>query len=195
VWCQKWQVHLRHRPESGGAIVCLQKTGEGGTIGGHVSGTVLNWQAVQANFKANNIFLLPQAFPEGSPTTGHIHAGIHWRNETDTSIQLGEAVALRHLWRCPHGVASPCQRHGEVRRSADSSDERPGLGVQVEAELDVHLVRYLGERAQLRDDAFHRWPNTANRLFEGLPRPFNYLGALQTARHRARVMPGDVDEY
>jgi hypothetical protein len=29
---------------------------------------------------------------------GHgIHAGIHWRSDTDTSIQLGEAVALSLL--------------------------------------------------------------------------------------------------
>ena len=27
VWYQKWRVHLRHRPESGGAIVHLLKTG------------------------------------------------------------------------------------------------------------------------------------------------------------------------
>jgi hypothetical protein len=166
VWYQKWWVHLRHRPESGGAIVYLQKTGQGGTIEGHVSDTVLNSQAVQTSFKANNSYFLPQAFPEGSPThpaypTGHgavagacitalkfffdgtfaienplvpssdgtataaytappgeapltvngelhklahnisfghgIHAGIHWRSDTDTSIQLGEAVALSHL--------------------------------------------------------------------------------------------------
>jgi len=166
VWYQKWWVHLRHRPESGGAIVYLQKTGQGGTVEGHVSDTVLNSQAVQASFKANNSYFLPQAFPEGSPThpaypTGHgavagacitalkfffdgtfaienplvpsgdgtataaytappgeapltvngelhklahnisfghgIHAGIHWRSDTDTSIQLGEEVALSHL--------------------------------------------------------------------------------------------------
>jgi hypothetical protein len=76
VWYQKWWVHLRHRPESGGAIVYLQKTGQGGTIEGHVSDTALNSQAVQASFKANNSYFLPQAFPEGSPThpaypTGH----------------------------------------------------------------------------------------------------------------------------
>ena len=166
VWYQKWWVHLRHRPESGGAIVYLQKTGQGGTIEGYVSDTVLNSQAVRVSFKANNSYFLPQAFPEGSPThpaypTGHgavagacitalkfffdgtfpianplvpssdgtattaytapageapltvngelhklahnisfghgIHAGIHWRSDTDTSIQLGEAVALSHL--------------------------------------------------------------------------------------------------
>ncbi len=166
VWYQKWFVHLRHRPESGGAIVNLLKTGLGGTIQGHVSNTVLNAQAVQSSFAANNSYFLSQAFPEGSPThpaypTGHgavagacitvlkfffdggfaiakpllpsndgtttaaymapsgeppltvngelhklahnisfghgIHAGIHWRSDTDTSIQLGEAVALSFL--------------------------------------------------------------------------------------------------
>jgi hypothetical protein len=159
-------VHLRHRPESGGALVHLQKTGQGGSIEGHVSDTVLNSQAVQAAFTANNSYFLSQAFPEGSPThpaypTGHgtvagacitvlkfffdgnfpitrpkvpsadgtalepyhhptgerpltvnselhklahnisfghgIHAGIHWRSDTDESIKLGEAIALSYL--------------------------------------------------------------------------------------------------
>jgi hypothetical protein len=166
VWYQKWWVHLRHRPESGGAIVHLMKTGQGGSIQGHVSNTVLNSQAVQNSFTANNAYFLSQAFPEGSPThpaypTGHgavagacitvlkfffdgsfnipqplmplndgtdtaaytppsgeprltvngelhklasnisfghgILAGIHWRSDTDTSIRLGEAVALSYL--------------------------------------------------------------------------------------------------
>ncbi len=165
VWYQKWFVHLRHRPESGGAIVYLQKTGQGNTIQGHLSPTVLNSKAVQSSFTTNNSYFLSQAFPEGSPThpaypTGHgtvagacitvlkfffngdfvisnpqvpssdgtmlndytgsdagqitvngelnkiahnvsfghgIHAGIHWRSDTDTSIQLGEAVALSIL--------------------------------------------------------------------------------------------------
>jgi hypothetical protein len=165
VWYQKWFVHLRHRPESGGAIVALIKTGRGATIDGHVSPTVLDSDAVEASFIANDSYYLSQAFPEGSPThpaypTGHgavagacitalkfffdgrfpipapvvpaadgksllpyaapagheltvngelnklannisfghgIHAGIHWRSDTDTSIQLGEAVALSFL--------------------------------------------------------------------------------------------------
>jgi hypothetical protein len=165
VWYQKWFVHLRHRPESGGAIVYLEKTGQGNTIEGQLSPTVLNSQAVASSFTANNSYFLSQAFPEGSPThpaypTGHgtvagacitvlkfffdgtyvlpnplvsssdgtkqdkytgsdagqltvngelnklahnisfghgIHAGIHWRSDTDTSIQLGESVALSFL--------------------------------------------------------------------------------------------------
>lgn len=165
VWYQKWYVHLRHRPESGGAIVYLNKTGQGNTIQGQLSPTVLNSQAVQTSFSTNSSYFLSQAFPEGSPThpaypTGHgtvagacitvlkfffdgdfvlpkpmvsssdgtilnnyagsdagqitvkgelnklasnisfghgIHAGIHWRSDTLTSIQLGEAVALSVL--------------------------------------------------------------------------------------------------
>ncbi len=127
---------------------------------------MLNSQAVQECFSANDSYFLSQAFPEGSPThpaypTGHgavagacitalkfffdgtfpianplvpahdgkathtytppageapltvngelhklahnisfghgIHAGIHWRSDTDSSIELGEAVALSYL--------------------------------------------------------------------------------------------------
>jgi hypothetical protein len=166
VWYQKWWVHLRHRPESGGALVFQQKTGLGPAIQAQVSNTVLNSQAVADCFAANHSYFLSQAFPEGSPThpaypTGHgavagacitvlkfffdgmqkflnpqvpasnggtlsdyvapageppltvngelhklahnvsfghgIHAGIHWRSDTDTSIQLGEAVAISYL--------------------------------------------------------------------------------------------------
>jgi hypothetical protein len=166
VWYQKWWVHLRHRPESGGGIVHLIKSGKGATIEGHVSNTVLNSNAVAASHAANNSYLLSQAFPEGSPThpaypTGHgavagacitvlkfffdgdsivknpvvsvdgtttpppaytgpdankltvngelhklasnisfghgTHAGIHWRSDTKTSIELGEALALSYL--------------------------------------------------------------------------------------------------
>jgi hypothetical protein len=166
VWYPKWWVHLRHRPESGGAIVYLDKIGQSGIIDAHVSNTVLNSKAVQACFTTNNSYFLSQAFPEGSPThpsypTGHgavagacitvlkfffdgnfiiskplmpstnglttsayvpptgeapltvngelhklghnisfgqgIHAGIHWRSDTDTSLQFGEAVALSYL--------------------------------------------------------------------------------------------------
>jgi hypothetical protein len=176
VWYQKWWVHLRHRPESGGAIVHLQKTGKQGTIEGHVSDTVLKSKAVARSNAVNGSFFLSQAFPEGSPThpaypTGHgtvagacitvlkfffngdfviknpvvptsdgtstlpyvapagenpltvngelhklahnisfghgIHAGIHWRSDTETSIELGEAVALSYLRDRAHTYNEP----------------------------------------------------------------------------------------
>ena len=76
VWYQKWSIHLRHRPESGGAIVRQILKGFGGTLDGHVNANVLNSQAVQASFNRYGDYFLSQAFPEGSPThpaypTGH----------------------------------------------------------------------------------------------------------------------------
>jgi hypothetical protein len=165
VWYHKWYVHLRHRPESGGAIVRQILTGHGGTIEGHPNNNVLNSMAVQQSFNRYGDYFLSQAFPEGSPThpaypTGHgvvagacitilkfffdgnfvipnpvvpssdglsllpytggdagqitvngelnkiahnisfghgIHPGIHWRSDTDSSIQLGEALAISIL--------------------------------------------------------------------------------------------------
>ena len=165
VWYHKWYVHLRHRPESGGAIVRQILTGHGGTIEGHPNNNVLNSMAVQQSFNRYGDYFLSQAFPEGSPThpaypTGHgvvagacitilkfffdgnfvipnpvvpssdglsllpytggdagqitvngelnkiahnisfghgIHPGIHWRSDTETSMLLGEAMALSIL--------------------------------------------------------------------------------------------------
>jgi hypothetical protein len=165
VWYQKWNVHLRHRPESGGGLVELQATGMGGTVEGHVSDTVLNSMALARSASFFGSHLLSQAFPEGSPAhpaypTGHgtvagacitvlkfffdattkitaplvttddglsvvpyagpgmadmtiagelhklahnisfghgIHAGIHWRSDTDYSIRMGEEVAINFL--------------------------------------------------------------------------------------------------
>ncbi len=165
VWYQKWIVHLRHRPESGGGIVDLIKTGKGNTIDAKVDPLVLNSEALKESHAKYGSYLLSQAFPEGSPAhpaypTGHgtvagacitvlkfffdgdakipnpmvpapdglslvpytgpdagkltvngelhklahnisfghgIHAGIHWRSDTDYSVILGEAVALSFL--------------------------------------------------------------------------------------------------
>jgi hypothetical protein len=176
VWYQKWIVHLRHRPESGGGIVHMLKTPGLGPILQTTAGTdtldsaILDSEALKLSYLRYGSFLLSQAFPEGSPThpaypTGHgtvggacitvlkfflhcdqpfgalpgalvlepapdglslvpyagtdksgmtidgelhklahnisfghgIHAGIHWRSDTDWSINLGEAVALKYL--------------------------------------------------------------------------------------------------
>jgi hypothetical protein len=164
-WYQKWFVHRRHRPESGGGIVHLIKTGQGSSIDGSVNNNVLNSEALESSFRKYGSYLLSQAFPEGSPThpsypTGHgvvagacitilkfffdgnfvipnplvasddglslapytgsdrnqitvngelnklahnvtfghgIHAGIHWRSDSDVSMVLGEATAISLL--------------------------------------------------------------------------------------------------
>jgi hypothetical protein len=166
VWWQKWLVHLRHRPESGGGLVDLLKTGAAKLpqAAKHLDPIILNSQALAESHKKYGSFLLSQTFPEGSPAhpaypTGHgtvggacitalkfffegttkiasplistdgktlvkytgphandltvngelhklvhnvsfghgIHAGIHWRSDTDISALLGEAVALHYL--------------------------------------------------------------------------------------------------
>jgi len=164
-WYQKWFVHRRHRPESGGGIVQLIKTGQGSSINCVLNNNVLKSQALQSSFNKYGSYLLSQAFPEGSPThpsypTGHgvvagacitilkfffdgnfvipnpllptedglslvpytgsdrnqitvngelnklahnitfghgIHAGIHWRSDSDVSMILGEATAISFL--------------------------------------------------------------------------------------------------
>jgi len=164
VWYQKWLVHLRHRPESGGGLVHLTLTNQNNT-NATLNSNVLNSQAVQSSFSKYGSYLLSQTFPEGSPAhpaypTGHgtvggacvtllkfffdgsfvipnplvptndglglvpytgsdagqitvggelnklahnvsfghgIHAGIHWRSDTDSSILLGEALAISFL--------------------------------------------------------------------------------------------------
>ena len=167
VWYQKWIVHLRHRPESGGGIVELMKTGAKPGVEGALHKSVLDSEAVKRSRAKYGSFLLSQAFAEGSPAhpaypTGHgtvagacitalkfffdgtavipnpmvpsrdglslepytysnadnglmtvngelhklahnisfghgVHAGIHWRSDTDYSILLGEEVALNFL--------------------------------------------------------------------------------------------------
>jgi hypothetical protein len=168
VWYQKWVVHLRHRPEAGGGLVHLQKTGAAPAPLAKVDALALSSKALHMSFERYGSYLLSQAFPEGSPThpaypTGHgtvagacitalkfffdceasiekytqpvvpasdglslnaytgadaakmtisgelhklahnisfghgIHGGIHWRSDTDQSILLGEAVALKFL--------------------------------------------------------------------------------------------------
>jgi hypothetical protein len=167
VWYQKWQVHLRHRPEAGGGVVQLWKDNKL-SAGDKANLThfdiVLNSEALKRSHARYGSYLLSQAFPEGSPThpaypTGHgtvagacitalkffyecdadfpsyrvvpsedgltvvpytgpghltvdgelnklahnvsfghgIHAGIHWRSDTDYSILLGEQVAIDFL--------------------------------------------------------------------------------------------------
>jgi hypothetical protein len=165
VWYQKWQVHLRARPEATGGLVHLIKTGQADKTDGKLSNMILNSHGLQQSFHRYGTWLLSQAFPEGSPAhpsypTGHgtvagacltvlkfffdgnfvipnpvvpaddglslvpytgldagqltvngelnklghnvsfghgIHAGIHWRSDTDVSLKLGEAVALSIL--------------------------------------------------------------------------------------------------
>jgi hypothetical protein len=65
VWFQKWYVHRRLRPEEFGGRVHQQLRGQREYP---IDGEVLDSVAVKRVFEKYGSYLLPQAFPEGSPT-------------------------------------------------------------------------------------------------------------------------------
>jgi hypothetical protein len=89
VWWQKWAVHLRARPEAGGGLVHLWKTDPqhapkaaafdanfAKIIKASLDASANRYSPHSATADKDRIFLLSQAFPEGSPThpaypTGH----------------------------------------------------------------------------------------------------------------------------
>lgn len=73
VWFQKWFVHRRLRPEAFAGLVHFQKTTN--RYPGVLHNKVLNSQAAQGVFDQNGTYLLPMAFPEGSPTHPAYGAG------------------------------------------------------------------------------------------------------------------------
>ena len=77
-WYHKWIKDLRLRPEEYGALVHARKTGSSPfpQAAGALHSDVLNSTALPLTFAKYDSYLLPQAFPEGSPThpcypTGH----------------------------------------------------------------------------------------------------------------------------
>jgi hypothetical protein len=64
-WFQKWWVHRALRPEAFGGLVHNTKTG---TARYPLHTDILNSQAAAQVFSQHGTYLLPMAFPEGSPT-------------------------------------------------------------------------------------------------------------------------------
>ena len=61
---QKWHVHRRLRPEALGGLIHLTRTGERNYP---LDRALLKSEAADAVFAAHGSYLLPQAYPEGSP--------------------------------------------------------------------------------------------------------------------------------
>lgn len=64
-WYQKWAVHRRLRPEFYGFLVHQQRSG---IQDFGLNAQVINSEAVTRTFDTFGTYLLPQAYPEGSPT-------------------------------------------------------------------------------------------------------------------------------
>jgi len=72
MWFQKWYVHRRLRPEEFGGLVHNHLTGAADYP---VDDEILDSKAVEKTFSKYGSYLLPQAFPEGSPTHPAYGAG------------------------------------------------------------------------------------------------------------------------
>lgn len=72
VWYQKWFVHRRLRPEAFGGLVHNQQAGQAHYP---IDGEVLRSSALDEVHGKYGSYLLPQAFPEGSPTHPSYGAG------------------------------------------------------------------------------------------------------------------------
>jgi membrane-associated phospholipid phosphatase len=72
VWFQKWYVHRRNRPEEFGGRVHNHLTGAATYP---IDAEILNSDAVQQVFSKYGTYLLPQAYPEGSPLHPSYGAG------------------------------------------------------------------------------------------------------------------------
>ena len=64
VWYEKWFVHRRLRPEAFGGLVHNRRTGAANYP---IQSEILNSPALVATFSRHGTYLLPQAYPEGSP--------------------------------------------------------------------------------------------------------------------------------
>lgn len=76
VWNQKWQVHLRLRPEAYGGLLHVQTAGVGGKKRAYgLPAWVAKTEAAKEIFKRDDGYLLPMAFTPGSPTHPAYGAG------------------------------------------------------------------------------------------------------------------------
>ncbi|MFY9822367.1 MAG: vanadium-dependent haloperoxidase [Thermoanaerobaculia bacterium] len=76
VWYQKWFVHRRLRPEAYGGLIQVKLEGVGGTKKNYpIDSQILNSEALKRTHTKFGSYLLPMAFPEGSPTHPAYGAG------------------------------------------------------------------------------------------------------------------------
>ncbi|MGA2552355.1 MAG: hypothetical protein ABSF50_19590 [Burkholderiaceae bacterium] len=172
VWYQKWIVHLRHRPESGGGIVHILKTGAGPilqTASGAESldSAILDSIALEQSYVHNGSYLLSQAFPEGSPShpaypTGHgtvagacITVLKFFLNCDQPFASLGQAVvqpSLDGLTLEPYAGtdASDMTVNGELHKLAHNISFGHGIhpGIHWRGDTDWSII--LGEQVAIK---------------------------------------------
>jgi len=155
VWYHKWQVHRRLRPEAFGGRVHNHLTG---VAGYPINPDVLGSEAVQRIFDEHGTYLLPLAFPEGSPTHpsyGSGHATVAGACTTILKAWFDESWELPNpVVPTPDGTAlvpyvgPPLTVGGELNKvAANVAIGRNGAGVHWLS--DYYESVRLGERVAL----------------------------------------------
>ena len=116
VWHQKWFVHRRLRPEAYGGLVHIAQSGLASPGDIPLHDQVLGWRAVEEAHARHGTFLMPMAFPEGSPTHPAYGAG--------HATVAGACVTVLKAW-FDEGAAIP----NPVRPSIDGTSLEPFAGL------------------------------------------------------------------
>src|SRR3954468_16002166 len=90
--------------------------------------------------------MVPVAVPAGESTSTSQVPGV-----APARISISRSLPIAVLRIGLVVVVTPGEQHREVGVRTGLGDERPGLRVQVETELDLHLVGLLAQRLQLAD--------------------------------------------
>lgn len=121
VWYQKWAVHRRLRPEAYGGLVHLKVAGHNGTTKNYpIHADMLNSQALAQTFSKFGTYLMPMAFPEGSPTHPAYGAG--------HATVAGACVTILKAWFDENWVIP-----NPVRATTDGLDLVPYTGADAGA--------------------------------------------------------------
>ena len=151
VWYEKWFVHRRLRPEAFGGLVHNRRTGAANYP---VHSEILNTPALNETFNRFGTYLLPQAYPEGSPlhpAYGAGHATVAGACVTilkawfDESFILPNPVvaSLDGLSLVPY-VGAPLTVGGELNKvAANIANARNFAGIHWRTEYSESLK--LGE--------------------------------------------------
>lgn len=181
VWFQKWFVHRRLRPEEfGGRVDRTLK----GIISYPINDEVLDSQAVQAVFDKYGTFLLPQAFPEGSPvhpSYGSGHAAVAGASVTILKAMFdGSFVIPKPVMATADGLAvvpyngPPLTVEGELDKLATNvaiGRSHAGVHWRSDAETGIRLGEAVAISI-LRDQRLtynEHYAGLTFRTFDGVP--------------------------
>jgi membrane-associated phospholipid phosphatase len=138
VWHQKWLVHRRLRPEAYGGLVERVKNGAEYPL--HAD--ILNSEAADRVNTQHNSYLLPMAFPEGSPlhpAYGAGHATVAAACTTILKAWFDESFLIRDL----NNYTAPGKHQGTI--GSPKIPTTDGLGLENYTGADAALLTVGGE--------------------------------------------------